>query len=202
VAGFFVARLPPAQHNPHHPAMTSDQALFPSLLGDHWHQLAEPVQRMHGDEKRVVARGSADVEGAAHLPARCLRRLLGLPEPGPQQALEVTIERKGTHETWTRRFALGQMRSVLDHVMGAPLLREQLGPITLRFELLRDGNVIDWRLRGARIFGLPLPRALFGEVLSRSGEGDGRYVFNIDTRLPLFGRLIAYRGWLEIIDGH
>ena len=179
--------------------MLSDQALFPSLLGDHWHQLATSVQCMHGDAKRVVARGAADVEGTTHLPARCLRRILGLPEPGPQQALEVVIERNGTRETWTRRFALGQMRSVLDRVTDTPLLREQLGPITLRFELLRDNNVIDWRLRGARIFGLPLPRALFGEVLSRSGERDGRYAFDIDTRLPLFGRLIAYRGWLEIV---
>jgi Domain of unknown function (DUF4166) len=202
VAGFFVARLPPAQHTPHHLAMTSDQALFPGLLGDHWHQLAIPVQCMHGDAKRVLARGAADVEGATHLPARCLRRLLGLPEPGLQQALEVMIERNGTRETWTRRFALGQMRSVLDRVIDTPLLREQLGPITLRFELLRDDNVIDWRLSGARIFGLPLPRALFGEVLSRSGERDGRYTFDIDTRLPLFGRLIAYRGWLEIVDGN
>jgi Domain of unknown function (DUF4166) len=182
--------------------MTSDQALFPGLLGEHWHQLAIPVQCMHGGAKRVLARGAADVEGSMHLPARCLRRLLGLPQPGPQQALEVMIERNGTRETWTRRFTLGQMRSVLDRVLDTPLLRERLGPITLCFELLRDDNVIDWRLRGARIFGLSLPRALLGEVLSRSGEQDGRYAFNIDTRLPLFGRLIAYRGWLEIVDGH
>jgi len=200
VAGFLVACLPPVQRNLHDPTMLSDQALFPSLLGDHWHQLATSVQCMHGDAKRVVARGAADVEGTTHLPARCLRRILGLPEPGPQQALEVVIERNGTRETWTRRFALGQMRSVLDRVTDTPLLREQLGPITLRFELLRDNNVIDWRLRGARIFGLPLPRALFGEVLSRSGERDGRYAFDIDTRLPLLGKLIAYRGWLEIVD--
>lgn len=181
--------------------MTSNQALFPLLLGERWHQLATSVQKMHGDTPRMLARGTADVEGATNLPIRWLRRLLGLPEPGLQQPLEVTIERRGTREIWTRRFANKQMRSVLDRVTNLPLLSERLGPITLRFELLRDDKVIDWQLRSARMFGLPLPRVLFGEVLSRSGAQDGRYAFHIDTRLPLLGRLVAYRGWLEIVDG-
>lgn len=199
--GFSFVRLPPAQRAAHHLAMTSNQALFPLLLGERWHRLATPVQKMHGDTPRVLARGTADVEGATNLPIRWLRRLLGLPEPGLQQPLEVTIERRGTREIWTRRFANKQMRSVLDRVTNLPLLSERLGPITLRFELLRDDKVIDWQLRSARMFGLPLPRVLFGEVLSRSGAQDGRYAFHIDTRLPLLGRLVAYRGWLEIVDG-
>ncbi len=181
--------------------MTPDLALFPGLLGERWHQLAVPVQQMHGDAPRVLARGTADVEGATNPPIRWLRHLLGLPEPGLQQALEVTIERCGTSEIWTRRFASKQMRSVLDRVTDVPLLSERLGPISLRFELHRDGEAIDWQLHGARMFGLPLPRALFDEMLSRSGSQDGHYAFHIDTRLPLLGRLVAYRGWLEIVDG-
>jgi len=181
--------------------MTTNQALFPVLFGERWRQLATPVQQMHGDTPHVLARGTADVEGATNLPIRWLRYLLGLPEPGLQQPLEVTIERRGTREIWTRRFASKQMRSVLDRVPNSLLLSERLGPITLRFELLRDGEIVDWQLRGARMFGLPLPRALFGEVLSRSGVQDGRYAFQIDTRLPLLGRLVAYRGWLEVVDG-
>ncbi|OOG51390.1 DUF4166 domain-containing protein [Rhodanobacter sp. C01] len=180
--------------------MTPDPALFPALLGERWHLLATPVKQMHGDTLHVLARGAADVEGAMNVPIRWLRRLLGLPEPGLQQPLEVTIERHGTREIWTRRFAGKQMRSVLDCVTNSMLLSEQLGPITLRFELLRDDRTIDWQLRSARMFGLPLPRALFGNVLSRSGAQDGRYAFHIDTRLPLLGRLVAYRGWLEIVD--
>lgn len=181
--------------------MPPDPALFPALLGERWHQLAAPVQQMHGDTPHVLARGMADVEGATNLPVRWLRHLLGLPEPGPQQPLEVTIERHGTREIWTRRFAGKQMCSVLDRVTDSPLLSERLGLITLRFELLRDDKVIDWQLRGVQMFGLPLPRTLFGELLSRSGARDGRYAFHIDTRLPLLGRLVAYQGWLEIIDG-
>ena len=77
-------------------------------------------------------------------------------------------------------------------------LLERLGPATLRFALRRDGDAIDWQLQGVRLLGLPLPRMLCGAVLSRSGMRDGRYAFDIDARLPLVGRLVAYRGWLEI----
>jgi hypothetical protein len=141
------------------------------------------------------------VSGAAHLPARLLRRLLGLPEPGPAQVLEVLIERHAGHETWTRRFAHGRMRSRLARSRGGHRLHERLGPVTLHFELCRDGDAVDWRLCGGQLLGLPLPRAWFGTVRSRSGAQGGRYAFQIDAHLPLLGQLIAYRGWLESTDG-
>ncbi|MCX7512671.1 DUF4166 domain-containing protein [Frateuria sp. STR12] len=180
--------------------MVPSPALFPALLGQHWHALAAPVRRMHGEEAWVRARGSVRVEGAGHLPARVLRRWLGLPEPGAGQALEVTIERHAGHEIWTRRFASGCMRSRLAASPDRLRLHERLGPVTLRFELCRAGDAIDWRLCGGRLLGLPLPRAWLGSVLSRSGAQGGRYAFRIDTRLPLLGRLVAYRGWLEVVD--
>ncbi|MGO4702862.1 DUF4166 domain-containing protein [Dyella sp. 2RAB6] len=177
--------------------MTSD-VLFPSLLGrTDWSLLAEPVRRMHGGRASLRASGEAQVEGATHPFARLLRRLLGLPEPGAGQALTVTIERHGTREVWTRHFAAGRMRSTLEHAAGS-LLRERLGPVWLYFELRREGDAIDWRLRQGKLLGLPLPRACFGSVFSRSLAEQGRYVFQIETRLPGVGLLIAYRGWLEI----
>jgi hypothetical protein len=177
------------------------EALFPALLGEQWHALATPVRRMHGDAPRVHAIGQADVAGAGHLPARLLRWLLGLPEPGPAQPLELSIERHPGHETWTRRFAHGGMRSRLTRAPRGDRLQERLGPITLHFELRRTGDAIDWQLRGGNLLGLPLPRMWFGSVLAQSGAQEGRYSFHIDTRLPLLGRLVAYRGWLEPSDG-
>ncbi|MDN5923646.1 MAG: DUF4166 domain-containing protein [Xanthomonadales bacterium] len=180
--------------------MDTLRALFPSLLGAQWTALAEPVKHMHGDAPRVLARGRADVDGAPHLPARCLRRLFGLPEPGPQQALTVTIQRDGCRETWSRQFASGPMVSTLDRSRNGERLHERLGPLTFVFELQADGAAINLQLRGARMLGLPLPRALCGRVDSRSAAQAGRYTFAIDVKLPLLGQLVAYRGWLEIVD--
>jgi len=183
--------------------MTS-AALFPSLLGDDaWHALPAAVRAMHGAAPILHANGLADVAGAGHLPARGLRRLLGLPVPGSQQVLALTIERHGTRETWIRRFTGRRMQSVLDRRPDSPLLYERLGPTTLGFALRRDSDAIDWQLCSVHVLGLPLPRALHGRVLSRSGMRDGRYHFSIDVRLPLLGQLIAYEGWLEpLSDGY
>lgn len=178
--------------------MPSATALFRTLLApDEWAQLAPVVQRMHGDGSVVQASGTTDVNGEMHLVARLLRRLLTLPEPGSGQAIAVSIERHPTHELWSRRFLRGHMHSTL-RAGHDKLLHEQLGPVTLCFDLHRDGGAIEWQLQGVRLLGLPLPRALCGTVLSRSGVRDGRYAFDIDARLPLVGRLIAYHGRLEI----
>lgn len=173
-------------------------ALFPMLLGREWDALDEPVRRMHGDAGRLHARGEADVGGAANIAARLLRRIVGLPIPGTRRQLEFSIERSGYRETWKRTFSGSIMCSVLDPSGGR--LRERLGPMAFLFDLHRDGDAIDWKLRSTRLLGLPLPRWMSGEVLSRSGSRDGRYAFDVDVRMPLIGTLVSYRGWLEIID--
>ena len=175
--------------------------LFPALLGpDAWQALPTAVQRMHGSPVRIVAEGEADIEGATHLPARLLRRLLGLPEPGPRQPLRVVITPDGLRETWSREFVSRRMQSVLSRRENSRWLYERLGPATLGFVLRLDGDAIDWALQRIWVFGVPFPRACAGDVLSRSGCSDGRYRFTIDTRLPLIGQLVAYRGWLEIVS--
>lgn len=180
--------------------METTKALFPSLLGETvWQALPVSVRRMHGATARVVARGKADVEGSNHVIARALRRVVGLPPPGPQQALEVCIERQGGRETWTRRFALGRMQSTLRCDAQAAHLLERLGPVTFRFTLCPDAHGVEWRLNRVWMLGMRVPRRWVGTVLSHSGERDGRYAFTVDTRLPWIGQLVAYRGWLEIV---
>jgi hypothetical protein len=179
-------------------SMPSTTALFRKLFApSDWSRLAPEVQRMHAEGRIVQASGEADVEGEAHWLARLLRRLLTLPEPGAGQAIAVTIERYPAHERWSRRFRRGHMHSAL-RADSCGRLYERLGPVTVRFALYRTGDAIEWQLLGVRLLGLPLPRALSGTVLSRSGVRGGRYAFDIDVRLPLAGQLVAYRGWLEI----
>lgn len=186
---------------PHHLRMNST-ALFPKLLGDQaWQLLPQAVQSMHGPApRRLRAHGVADIGGATNLPARWLRSLLGLPAPGMHQPLTLTIGRHDAHEIWTRHFAGRSMRSKLSQRDGSPLLTERLGPATLGFSLRRDDDGIDWTLRSLHVFGLPMPRALRGDALSRSGILGGRYHFGVDVRLPLLGQLVAYHGWLEPRD--
>lgn len=180
--------------------MAACPALFTRLLpAADWLQLASVVRRMHAEGHRLRASGMADIDGANHGPARLLRHLLGLPAPGHGQAIALVIQRHAAHEHWLRSFQRGRMGSTL-RAGKRGQLHERLGPVSLHFTLHRDGDAIDWQLRRVCVLGLPLPRALHGNVLSRSGVRNGRYEFQVDARLPLIGRLIAYRGWLEIDD--
>ncbi len=173
-------------------------ALFPMLLGSEWDALDESVRKMHGDTPHLRARGEADVGGATNLVARLLRHVLRLPSPGARRPLEFSIERNWNREVWQRDFSGSLMRSVLDHAGGR--LRERLGPMAFLFELRRNGNAIDWKLRGTRLLGVPLPRWMSGDVLSCSGFRDGRYAFEVHVQMALIGTLVSYRGWLEIVD--
>lgn len=173
-------------------------ALFPSLLGADWNGLDASVRQMHGDAARVRAQGEADIGGATNWPARALRRLLSLPDPGTRRPVEFAIERHGSREIWTRNFAGSRMRSVLDR--SGDLLRERLGPMAFRFRLHGSSQAIDWELRSTRLLGIPLPRRLSGQVLSQSGCELGRYAFKVDVHMPLMGTLVSYRGWLEIVN--
>ncbi len=180
--------------------MTMDASLFPALMGPAWAALAPPVCRAHGGCHSVTLRGHADVAGADNPAARLLRRLLGVPAPGPAQPLVVEIVRDGDGERWTRRFARGRMQSRLS---AGPdrLLHERLGPVLLCFGLEAGGGAILWHLRGARVLGLPLPRRWLGQVLARSGADGDRYAFMVEASLPGIGRWIGYRGTLEVDDG-
>lgn len=178
--------------------METDVPLFPSLLGDAWPDVEAPVKRVHGGTTSLRLCGTADVNGSTALAARCLRRLLGLPGPGPGQSVSVEIDRSydGAREEWTRRFASGRMRSVLRAGPATQLL-ERLGPVTLRFLLQVEQGEIVWTLVGARMLGLPIPRALLGRVSARSGARGDSYHFSVSAELPGVGCWIAYDGTLE-----
>lgn len=175
--------------------MTVPVALFPALLGAEWAELDASVRDMHGSAEHMRARGQADIEGAGNLPARILRALLGLPAPGLNQPLEVTILRDGTREVWIRDFGHARMCSVLSRAGNH--LCERLGPMSFHFELHRVENAVRWDLSRTRLIGIALPRWMCGQVASRSGSRDGRYAFDVDVRMPLIGKLVSYHGWLE-----
>ena len=80
------------------------------------------------------------------------------------------------------------------------LLRERFGPVTLGFALSAEAGVLCWRVRAARLLGLPLPPAWFAGVFAREFEADGRYRFEASARFPIVGDVVRYEGWLTAQD--
>lgn len=185
----------------HHRVLPHPSAgLFPRMLGPAWEQLPASVRRLH-DGAAVHARGTARVDGDAHWRARLVRAIAGLPPPAGMIELTLEIRAHATGESWLRRFGRRPMRTELRaSARHAGALEEQLGPARLTFAFEVIDARLHWIAREVRVLGVALPMRWFRGMRASCGEERGRYAFDIDVRLPLVGRLVAYSGWLEPVD--
>ena len=106
----------------------------------------------------------------------------------------MTFEPVGASEIWSRQFGSAPFRSVQYERGG--FLFERVGPTTFVFTALASAEGLALRLDGFRVLGVPLPRLLHPVVRTFECERDGRYHFEVEARLPLFGLLVRYGGWL------
>lgn len=176
-------------------------ALFPNLIGAAWERLPASVRRLHGGES-PQARGDVRVEGDTHWLARAMRKIARLPPPAGRARLELEIRAHTGGEDWQRRFGRTPMRSALRaSARYAHALEERLGPARLTFGFEVVDARLHWIAREVRVLGITLPLRWFDGLRASCGDDQGRYAFDIDVRLPLVGRLVAYSGWLEPLDG-
>jgi hypothetical protein len=169
--------------------------LYRRVLGTAFDALPARVRELHDIDGVRVWSGRAGVERGKSLVSRIVAVLTGLPPAGADQPLRVTFEPVGTSERWSRQFGNALFRSVQYERAG--FLRERVGPTTFVFTALASADGLTLRLDGFRVLGLPLPRLLHPTVHTFERERDGRYHFEVEARLPLFGLLVRYSGWLE-----
>lgn len=169
--------------------------LYRRVLGDSFDVLPARVRELHDLKGASVWTGMADVERGQSLIARLAGFISGLPPQGRQQTLRVTFEPVDRAENWSRRFGKAQFPSVQYAQDG--FLCECVGPTTFVFTPIASAEGLALRLDGFRVFGAPLPRLLHPAVRTFERECGGRYHFEVEARLPLFGLLVHYAGWLE-----
>jgi hypothetical protein len=169
--------------------------LYRRVLGTAFDALPARVRELHNPDGARVWAGVANVERGKSLPSRIAAALTGLPPEGPDQPLRVTFEPVGTTEVWLRQFGSALFRSVQYERGG--FLRERVGPTTFVFTALGSAEGLALRLDGFRVLALPLPRLLHPIVHTIECERNGRYHFEVEARLPVFGLLVRYAGWLE-----
>lgn len=171
--------------------------LFRELLGAGLDRVPAVVRALHEQPLPHRFAGRARVQAARGMLAHGLARVAGLPAHSGESSVEVTIERDGDGEVWTRHFPPRPMRSRLWQRDG--VLHEQLGPVLLRFRLQAHAGGIDWKLLSAHGLGVRVPHALLRGIHAReSVQDDGRYRFDVGAVLPLFGHVVAYAGWLDV----
>jgi hypothetical protein len=169
--------------------------LYRRVLGSRFDMLPARVRELHDLKGPSVWAGMADVERGRSLVSRVAALVTGLPPEGRGQTLRVTFEPVGRQENWSRRFGSALFPSV--QYEQDDFLRERVGPTTFVFSPLASPEGLALRLDGFRVLGVPLPRLLHPTVRTFEYERDGRYHFEVEARLPLFGPLVRYAGWLE-----
>jgi hypothetical protein len=183
---------------------SQSQALFQRLFKDHFVRLPDPWQTFHTAIGEHQFDGEAEVLRGSNFITTFLAFLLRLP-PASEVPVKLVIQKKREGETWARHFGdhffqtylfLGEETKNSD---GQFLLRERFGPFCFGIALTAHSETVEWRIDRWWFFGVPLPKFL--APLSQTKEfidDKGRYAFDIDLSVPLFGRLIAYRGWLNV----
>jgi hypothetical protein len=169
--------------------------LYRRLLGPAFDALPARVGELHDLDRISVWEGRAQVERGRSLVARMAAWLASLPPAGDDQPLRVTFAAVGDKEIWARQFDKALFRSVQYERGG--LLYERVGFATFVFAATPTTNGLSLRLDGFHLLGIPMPRMLHPAVDTFETERDGRYRFEVEARLPLFGLLVRYAGWLE-----
>lgn len=174
------------------------EPLYRRVLGDRFDRLPARVRELHDLRTASAWAGRADVERGKSWIARLGAALTSLPPEGRNQPLRVTFEPRGAAEVWRRQFGTSVFPSVQYEHQGR--LCERVGLITFVFALAASTDGLALDLRKMRLLGIPLPRIVHPAIATFESEQEGRYRFQVEARLPLFGLLVRYAGWLEQAD--
>jgi hypothetical protein len=155
------------------------------------------VRQFHGKGQSFAARGLFRVRHGDKRLARLLAWLMRLPAPGEAVELRLQVVCRDGGEEWRRSFAGRPFVSwQTAHPQG--WLLERTGMTQLRFHLtVQEGALHYTTARVAVGWGwcrLPLPRWLAPNISAWEKAAEGGCQVNIEARLPLLGRLVAYEG--------
>lgn len=155
------------------------------------------VRAAHAPDPAVDLEGRVDIDGAESWVGRLIARVFDFPPSARDAPAFVTIEREDAGEVWIRRFGATEFRSHLRAGAKADRLLERFGALTFELDVRPDETGFELSIARTRVFGLPLPRALMPTTQAHaSADAQGRYCFDVRIALPVFGRLVGYRGTL------
>jgi Domain of unknown function (DUF4166)/Saccharopine dehydrogenase NADP binding domain len=176
-----------------------DGSLFKRVLGEAWGELPYSLQKLHGATAGFTASGHASVERGRNPVAQLIARLFKFPPAGDDIPLKVRFEVEGDGERWRRSFGKDELESTLYGGRGkfAGLICERFGAFVFGMALVVENGRLEYVVRRWSWRRIPLPRALAPRGEAYEHEIGGRFHFQVEIAVPLFGPVVTYDGHLE-----
>jgi len=179
-------------------AFKKEVPLYARVMGESFALLPEVTRRLHRGRPAITAEGEAAVVGARNAAGRLIAKLFGFPAEASRVPVRVLIESRDGKEYRTRFFNGKPMRSVMQRA-GDGIIEERFGLVAIRMALVARPDGLDMVPEAGRIGPIPLPGFLLPTIKAEERtEGNRRHRFDVEIGLPLLGRLVAYRGYLEL----
>jgi hypothetical protein len=173
--------------------------VYEQVLGAAHSGLHPAIIDMHDTGEGRVFSGECRVTRGKNPLSHIVAMVVGFPKSGQNVPVSVTVIPTKGGEKWTRNFDGKTFSS--HHSLGrkrwARHVTERFGPMAIHMAILEEDGNLRIETQGWSIFGLPLPRFLRpGGDVFETQDPQGRFVFHVDLKAPLFGRLCKYEGWL------
>ena len=170
--------------------------LYARVLGDAYASLPAEVRALH--DAPAPMEGMATVARGGNRLGQLLAALFGFPQTGRVPVRVEFVRSEDGAEVWRRDFGGKSFESRQFEGRGrwAGLIQESFGPVTVGLAAIVKPGKLELVVRRWSIFGVVLPTGWAPRGPALEHVCDGRFTFDVTIAHPLFGVLVAYRGWL------
>jgi hypothetical protein len=172
-------------------------------LGSHFQELHPLLQNLHSNPS--VLSGQVEVSfgrGLAGVIGKRLAAQLGIPGSSGQCPFTVAIYKTEGALHWVRSFnGYSQFHSVFEPFGQYPdgYWVERSGHLRLLLGVEIKSGEWHWLHKHTQFCGIPLPRFLLPVTLASKSIKQERYHFSVEISAPIFGKLLAYSGLLDMV---
>lgn len=173
-------------------------ALYPSILGNNWKQLAAQIQTIHQQRPVTILRGEMTIRHGNSMLSKIVNKIIGLPLAGNNVPTCVTLTQTDQGEHWHRVFS--------KHVFATfqyrqqPWLVEKMGLLRLFYHVSVENESLHLQLMNCYFLSIRLPKFLSPDITATESIIKGKFTVKVQVSLPFNQLLIEYFGTLSIED--
>jgi len=174
----------------------SNPYLFQQVLGAQFETLPFVLKLGHQVSNTKIMRGRVDVVRGKNPLCQMAASIIGFAKTGADREISICMDVRDDQEVWTRTIDGNAFRSVLSKGPNLFEVYERFGPIKFKMKFRIADEKLHYDIVSAKVLGIPFPKFLLPKSITHERVEEGKFVFDVEIRLPLLGRLIAYKGWL------